>query len=67
MLSSREILPWNAARPRIIALVACDYNPEHLSNALLGRSSLNRSPFAWRFCPPRFFGKFETDLAMLKF
>jgi len=41
--------------------------PEHLSNALLGRGGLSRSPFARPFQAGGFFGKFETDLAMLKF
>jgi hypothetical protein len=66
MLSSSEILPWNA-RPRIITPVACDYNPRTSLKRASGEKRLNRSPFAWRFRPPRFFGKFESDFAMLKF
>ena len=36
-------------------------------NALLGRRGLNRSPFARPFRAWGFFGKFETDLAIVKF
>src|SRR5260370_16891839 len=55
MLSSSEILPWNAARPRIIALVACDYNPRTSLKRASGEKQSKPQPVCVAFLPAAIF------------